>query len=71
MQESSGTKEKRIKRMECMERLTERAMPMCIDTRPCFGRVTIGKKRRCAVLIETYRADRKCPFCKTKGEESK
>lgn len=43
---------------------------MCPDTRPCFAR---GDFNGCSVLIDPYKKDGECPFCKahrawTKGK---
>lgn len=43
---------------------------ICMDTRPCFAR---GDFRGCSILIDPYKHDGECPFCKqhrawTKGK---
>lgn len=44
--------------------------PDCCDSRECFAIGYIhGGFRVCNVLIETYKEDGQCPFCKKRRED--
>lgn len=44
--------------------------PDCHDSRECFAmRFVHGGFRVCDTLIETYKQDGECPFCKKRRED--
>lgn len=40
---------------------------LCTDSRRCFAR---GPSGGCSLLIETYRRDGQCPFCKPRRDQT-
>lgn len=41
--------------------------PICKDSRKCFAK---SRQNRCRILSKTDYADKECPFCREKYEDS-
>ena len=62
-QKCEGVQGLKVKNLDFIEK--SQKWKTCLDSRNCMYKATT----KCLVLIETYKKDGQCPFCKIEGDK--